>query len=628
MSSESARGAVVNRLGPLLVPAALVMVVAALSGFVTASLQQTVAMMLVNMVLVIGLYTFVGNSGVISFGHVAFMGVGAYASALLTIPVEIRQAQLPDLPGVLAQLELHTVPAVLVAAALAAVIGGIVALPLMRLSGLPASIATFSLLLVIYTVIKQWRAVTAGPSVLGGMPLDTSVLTALGWVLFAMILSFSFQRSGSGRRLRASREDAVAAKASGVRIVRERVMGFTLSAFIVGIGGALYGHLLGSFDPNAFYLQATFLLMVMLVFGGVNSLAGAVIGTIAVAGLLEVLRQLEPGFQFGSIVVPPLSNLRELGLGTLLVAVLTLRPAGLTNNQEFVLSIGRRQRRFWQVSFLGHPRVFPPVKAASALPRPVQLQSPDIGSLVENTLVAESLSVSFGGLKALDGVDVRLDRNEILGLIGPNGAGKTTLINVLSGFQRPTSGLTRLLGRDTTGWSPDELTRTGLSRTFQDVRLFAGLSAFENVAVAGLGIGLHSEEAASQAFDLMAWFGLPGKAENLATTLTHAEARLVGIARALAARPAFLLLDEPAAGMSSTESDHLAELIQAIHERFGCGLLIVEHNMRLVMGTCNRIQVLDYGRTLSQGTPDEVRIDPLVIEAYLGSERADKHARG
>ena len=155
----------------------------------------------------------------------------------------------------------------------------------MRLSGLPASIASFSLLLVVYTVIKQWRAVTAGPSVLGGMPLDTDVRSALVWVLVVMGLAFAFQISRIGRRLRASREDAIAAKASGVRIIRERVFAFTLSAFIVGVGGALYGHLLGSFDPNAFYLQATFLMMVMLVFGGINSLAGAVVGTMAVAGL-------------------------------------------------------------------------------------------------------------------------------------------------------------------------------------------------------------------------------------------------------------------------------------------------------------------------------------------------------
>lgn len=608
---------------PLLAPAMLVSVIALASTLGSGSLQQTVAMMLVNMVMVIGLYTFVGNSGVLSFGHVSFMGVGAYASALFTIPIAIRQAQLPELPAFIAQTELLTTSAIFVAASIAAAIGFVVAIPLMRLSGLPASIASFSLLLVVYTVIKQWRALTAGPSVLGGMPLDTTVGSSCAWAVFAMALSYAFQISRSGRRLRASREDTVAAQASGVCITRERVIAFTLSAFIVGIGGALYGHLLGSFDPNAFYLQATFLLMVMLVLGGINSLAGAVLGTITVAMLLEILRRLEPGFSVGPVVVPALANLRELGLGALLVLVLTLRPGGVTNNREFVFLAPVPAKGTF-------PRLFGTMPAR--LPRDIQadhaplLRPQEPGKSGSHRLEATGLSVHFGGVKALDGVDISLDRGEIVGLIGPNGAGKTTLINVLTGFQQATSGRTSLLGMDITSWSAERLTQGGLSRTFQDVRLFAGLSAFENVSVAGLCVGLSNDEAGQQAIDLLSWLGLRQRYDDPVTALTHAEARLVGIARALATRPAFVLLDEPAAGMSAEESDNLARLLRAIHEKFACGLLIVEHNMRLVMTLSQRIHVLDYGKTLASGSPEAISANPSVIEAYLGRERKNADA--
>ena len=623
MSDRHGSGALLAQSWPLLAPAILVSVIALGSTLGSGSLQQTVTMMLVNMVMVIGLYTFVGNSGVLSFGHVSFMGVGAYASALLTIPVAIRQVQLPDLPTFIAQTELLTTSAVFVAASIAAAIGFVVALPLMRLSGLPASIASFSLLLVVYTVIKQWRAVTAGPSVLGGMPLDTTVGSSCAWAVFAMALSYAFQVSRSGRRLRASREDTVAAQASGVRITRERVIAFTLSAFIVGIGGALYGHLLGSFDPNAFYLQATFLLMVMLVLGGINSLAGAVLGTMAVAMLLEILRRLEPGFSVGPIVVPALANLRELGLGALLVLVLTLRPGGVTNNREFVLPGAVSAKGTFPLLFGAMPARLP--QGIEAEPASL-LRAEEPGKNGSHRLEATGLSVHFGGVKALDGVDISLDRGEIVGLIGPNGAGKTTLINVLTGFQRATSGRTSLLGTDVTSWSPARLTQGGLSRTFQDVRLFAGLSAFENVSVAGLGVGLSNDEAGQQAIDLLSWLGLHQRYDDPVTVLTHAEARLVGIARALATRPAFVLLDEPAAGMSAEESDHLARLLEAIHEKFGCGLLIVEHNMRLVMTLSQRIQVLDYGKTLASGSPEAISANPTVIEAYLGRERKNADA--
>lgn len=614
--------ATIRRSEPAIALAAIIVTIALLSGIAPASLQQTVAMMFVDTVLVIGLYTFVGNSGVFSFGHVSFMAIGAYGTALLTIPILVRTTQLPDLPGFLASMELSTVPAVLIGAGLAALIGFLAAIPLMRLNGLPAGIATFSLLLVVYTVVKNWRAVTAGPSVLGGMPLDTDVRSAGLWALIALAIAFTFQSSRAGRRLRASREDEIAAKASGVRVIRERVIAFTISAFIVGIGGGIYGHLLGSFDPDAFYLQATFLLVVMLVFGGVNSLSGAVLGTIFVSFILEGLRRLEPGLSIGDLRIPPIPNLSELGLGVLLVLVLALRPGGLTNNEE--LRFQRRVRTKREPSLHGIPDQ--PTVAATRTTEILELK-PLRRPTAEAKLVAKGLGVRFGGVLALDDVDFKLDRNEILGVIGPNGAGKTTLINVLTGFQTPKPGTTFLGDEETTGWRPNQLTTAGICRTFQDIRLFPGLSALENVTIAGLGVGHSSVEATHRAADLLRWLDVKGKSDALAATLTHAEGRLVAIARALACRPSFLLLDEPAAGMSSDETNYLAELLKDIHTRFECGLLIVEHNIEFVMRLCHRIQVLDYGKTLAEGTPKEIRAEPAVIEAYLGRDHGPGSAR-
>jgi branched-chain amino acid transport system ATP-binding protein len=227
--------------------------------------------------------------------------------------------------------------------------------------------------------------------------------------------------------------------------------------------------------------------------------------------------------------------------------------------------------------------------------------------------------VHFEGVKAVDGVDLRMNRGEILGLIGPNGAGKTTLVNILSGFQRPTSGSTHLEGRDVTGWSPSRLARHGLVRTFQGVRLFSALSAYENVEVGALGAGLGRRRSRETARELLSRMGLSDRAGMTASALPYGDERRLGIARALAARPNFLLLDEPAAGLNESETDELLTTLTDIVRDFGAALLVIEHDMRLIMRLCDRIQVLDQGVTISEGKPEAVRKDPRVLSAYLGT---------
>ena len=236
-------------------------------------------------------------------------------------------------------------------------------------------------------------------------------------------------------------------------------------------------------------------------------------------------------------------------------------------------------------------------------------------------LAARTLTVYFEGLSALEKIDLTVKRDEILGLIGPNGAGKTTFVNVLTGFQSPHDGGVHLGSEDITHWPPHRIRRAGVARTFQAGRLFRDLSVIDNVEASAVSLGLTRRQARVQGMEILAWIGLGDKAEKIAGTLPYADERRVGIARALTMKPAFILLDEPAAGMSDVECDHLMETIAQIPGRFGAGVLLIEHNMRVVMGICARIHVLDGGRTIAQGTPREVQSNPGVITAYLGTKR-------
>ena len=226
------------------------------------------------------------------------------------------------------------------------------------------------------------------------------------------------------------------------------------------------------------------------------------------------------------------------------------------------------------------------------------------------------MSRSFTGVRALDGVTLELHRHEVVGLIGPNGAGKSTLVNVLTGFDTPTSGRVELGERDVTGWSPHRRARAGIGRTFQHSRSFRALSVRENVEVAALGAGARPAAARSRSAELISRLGLDGDAP--AGQLPHGHERLLGVARAIAAAPSFVLLDEPGAGVPEAEVGELAGIIRAIRKDFDAGVLLIDHNMALVMAVCDRIHVLDQGRTLAEGTPAEVRANLDVTSAYLG----------
>lgn len=247
----------------------------------------------------------------------------------------------------------------------------------------------------------------------------------------------------------------------------------------------------------------------------------------------------------------------------------------------------------------------------------------DMRLLVETTanlweLAVAGLEVRFGGLLAISNVNLTLQRHEILGLIGPNGAGKTTLVNCLTGFQIPTAGKVVLGDVDVTGWPPERIRRAGIARSFQAGRLFREMTVLQNVEVAAVGMGMSRRHAAAMAMDMLEWLSIAHQAEKIAGTLAYTDERRVGIARALVTSPAFVLLDEPAAGMSDHECDELMRLVSKIPQTFNCGALLIEHNMRVIMGVSKRIHVLDGGRTIAEGTPQEIQRNDAVLKAYLG----------
>ena len=235
------------------------------------------------------------------------------------------------------------------------------------------------------------------------------------------------------------------------------------------------------------------------------------------------------------------------------------------------------------------------------------------------SLRAIGVSRAFDGVLALEDVNLQLERHEVVGLIGPNGAGKTTLVNVLTGFDTPTSGSVELESRDVTGWTPNRLGRSGLARTFQHGHLFRTLTVRENVEVAALGVGARAGEARTRAGDLLALLGLADRAEEPAAVLPHGDERKLGVARALATKPRFVLMDEPAAGLHEAEIPDFAAVVLAVRDQFDAGVLLIDHNVPLIMEVCDRIQVLDQGRTLAEGTPAEIRANVEVASAYLGA---------
>jgi branched-chain amino acid transport system permease protein len=321
---------------------ALVLIVAVVGQLGGDQTRVTLTEMLIRMVVVIATYLFIGNSGILSFGHVGFMCIGAYAAGWATCNPAWKQLMLTGLPVFLREEEYPFLLAVAGGGALAAVVALMVGFAIMRLSGIAASIATFAFLAIVNSVYSNWDSVTAGTSSIIGIPQVVGPWEALAFALLSMVVAFVFQRSRYGLMLKASRDDEVAAKASAVDIVKVRLIAFVASAFLVGMGGALYGHFLGVLTVDIFYMGLTFITLSMLVVGGIGSLFGAVVGVLAVTLVVEVLRALEAGITIGGSKIALPQGAQEIGLGVIMVLILLFRPAGLTRSREVPWPFVRR----------------------------------------------------------------------------------------------------------------------------------------------------------------------------------------------------------------------------------------------------------------------------------------------
>lgn len=584
-------------LGVICLCAAIAFLSVLVSVFGNNSVKLTYVGALISLISVLGLTVFSGNSGILSFGHVGFVALGAQISATLTTPTAIKTGALPLLPDVIKQIQLDLPAAILVTLLLVGLFALIVSIPIGRLSGPSASISTLGLLIIVTSLLVGAQGITRGSQAMYGIPPLTTVAVATVAALIVILVARAYRDSVPGLMLRSSREDEAAAFAIGIDVVRHRRIAFVISAMICALAGVLFAHSITVFSSRSFTLDMTFSLIVMYVVGGAGSVTGAVAGATSVTLLIEILRRIEPGIQIGSLAIPQVFGLTVVGLSLAIILVLIKRRQGLFGLQE-IDDILLQDRR---------------VTAGAAV-----VQTPAATDL--QTLELAHVTKAYGGVVALDDVSFCLNAGEILGLVGPNGSGKTTALGCLAGTHQLTGGQVKLSGKDVTGWPAYKIARAGVGRSFQTVRLFSRLTVLENVkgALAQSFGGLSHAEMEAMAVSLLETLGIADRQNDHANELAYGLQRRLEIARAIATNPRFLLLDEPAAGMNEVETADLLITLRKVVDEHNIGLLIVDHDISLITGLCDRVIVLNKGQLIANGKPNEVWSIPEVREAYMG----------
>ena len=590
----NARAGLVRITRSMVASAALIAIVAALATAYTrtggASRQSLIAEMLSNFILVLGMQVFIGNTGVLSFGHMAFAHIAAYATAVVGIPLVAKAKALPDIPFGLADVKYGPLGVTVFAVVITMIVGAIFGIAVCRASGLAPTMITLAALFVVEQLVKNWKELTRGAGGLSGISrLEGNTWLWVG-AFIALFIAHLFQETRIGRFAIATREDELAAPALGIRLFTARYAAWVVSIGLIALGGSLRAQSLGSVNPKQFTLDAGILILVMLVVGGMRTVSGAVLGTVLITAGNELFRQLGDPERFD------IERFPDLFLGGAMLLAMLLRSGGLLGDRDLA---GWMRRRMYR----------PP-------PSPPADDSPP----ATNALVAKEIEVHFGGFVALDGAGVTVRPGEVVGLIGPNGAGKTTLFNVITGIVHEQGGSVKLGEHDLSDATPVEVARAGLARTFQNLRLFKSLSVRENVALTTLVAARHRRHRRRPDADvLLADAGLTEWAERRAGTLDYGNQRRLELARAAALAPEFLLLDEPTSGMSDTETLAMVESVRAVAARIGAGVLVIDHDLAFITNISDHIVVLNEGRVLAEGTPAQVRANPLVAEAYLGT---------
>jgi branched-chain amino acid transport system permease protein len=550
---------------------------------------------------VLAFQVFSGNSGVVSFGHTAFMGVGAYVSAWLTMPAALQRTATPNLPAWLAGHELAFPVALLVVLAAGLALAVISGLPIAKLGGgASASIATLGFLIIIYSILAAARDFTKGNQAFYGVPRVTDITVGLIVAGLFIIAARLYRESSYGLMMRAARDNETAATSIGIDAPNMRYIAWVISGGMAAIAGALYGHMLGAFTPKDFYFHLAFTYVAMLIVGGMGTVTGAAAGVGLVMFMQEVLQKFERGFDLGPIHVPEIFGLPIVGVSLAMLFVLWWRPAGLMGVTEFL------QGKF----------------GASPV---TSTHTPQHSQTAVEPLRIQNVTKSFAGLTAVDDVSFDVEPGRITGLIGPNGAGKSTLVNTITSLYPLTKGKVSIGAQQLDTIAPHHIAKSGVSRTFQNIRLFQGLSTAENVAVAALANGADLATAKSIAADELRFVGLDNAIDKPADALAYGARRRLEIARALATKPRYLLLDEPAAGMNPEETQDLATRLKGLPAARGLGLLLIDHDLKFVMSLCDRVVVLNRGHLIANDSPSHVQKNPAVIEAYIGT-RASRDA--
>ena len=589
----------------MVIPATVVIAFLMASVFST-NVVTALTIQIIAAVILLSIVVLTGYAGQLSLAQFALAGTGAYIAGRIA-----------------ATQGWSLLPAMGVGIVGTIIVGMLFALPAVRTRGLTLAVVTLGLGITIQSMVFENQDLTGG---LGGTqvgktelfgfdisatthPERYGIFALVMFVLIALLVA-NVRRSRAGRRLVAIRTNERAAASLGVSVAGAKLFGFGLSAGIAAVGGVLLGFQTESIIYSySFGPLSSISALGNAVIGGVGYILGPLVGGGFVTGSLGSLLLNEIG-EFGNW-------LTVIG-GVFVVTTLLSYPDGMVGDVSRAFR-GWREKRSTARGEREAEEVLAIAEEEKRI-EPVRVRAVD--------LVVEDLTVRFGGVTAVNGVSLSISPGEVLGLIGPNGAGKTTVIDALTGFVKAQEGHIRLGDDRIDRWSAHRRARAGLCRSFQSLELFEDLTVMENLRAASDrrdAVGYFSsvlptkdEGMSATALAAISEFNLEADLHRMPTELPYGRRRLVGIARAVATEPSVLLLDEPAAGLDESESEELAQLIRRLASDWGMAVLLIEHDMQLVMETCDRIAVLDFGRKISDGRPDEVRQDQLVVEAYLG----------